>query len=153
MLIFYLLIQPLLSNELMFHRIIIIQISYSWVSPESIISYKWSSEHFSVNITLHLATLNLISCFIAHLLSLIISFGRPLFSLAWIPQCHLETVLPHCSPSFTDCLLIGKAMCILTQIPGENSKSSPCSLPWLHELKVCKILSLEIYHSWMPSSD
>lgn len=48
----------------------------------------------AVNITSHLATLNLISCFIAHLLSLIISFGRPLFSLAWVPQCHLETVLP-----------------------------------------------------------
>lgn len=90
-----------------------------------------------MNITSHLATLNLISCFIAHLLSLIISFGRPLFSLAWIPQYHLQTVLPHCCPSFIDCLLIGKAVSVLTHTPGENSKSSPCSLPWLHGLKVC----------------
>lgn len=105
----------------------------------------------AMNITSHLATLNLISCFIAHLLSLIISFGRPLFSLAWIAQCHLQTVLPHCCPSFTDCLLIGRAVSVLTQIPGENSKSSPCSLPWLHGLKVCMsgdVSQLDAFIRW-----
>lgn len=79
-----------------------------------------------MNITSHLVTLNLISCFIAHLLSLIISFGRPLFSLAWIPQCHLET-----APSL---------LSLFHRLPvSRQSNVCPHSDPW-RKLKIISLL-------------